>query len=90
MLLNNLLFGIAFVGVVWGVVSSLIITDALQKRGVKINWIFLKIMIIKYVAQYKEMTRTETGRTGPWYYSFILSMNVALVAAVIGLILTFT
>jgi hypothetical protein len=87
MLLSNVLLAIALASVVWGVVSSLVITNALQKRGIKIRWIFLRILIIKYVSQYREMTRTETGRTGPWYYSFIISMNVALVAVVAGLIL---
>jgi len=87
MLLSNVLLGIALVSVVWGIVSSIVITDALRKRGTKINWIFLKIMIIKYVGQYREMTRTETGRTGPWYYSFVIAMNLALVTAVVGLVL---
>ena len=87
MLLSNALLGIAVISALWGVVSSLAIADALQKRGVKVNWIFLRILIIKYVGQYRDVTRTETGRTGPWFYSFIIAMNLALVAAVIGLIL---
>ena len=66
MLLSNVLLGIAFVSIAWSIVSSLVITDALLKRGVKINWIFLRIMIIKYIGQYREVTRKETGRTGPW------------------------
>jgi len=87
MVISNVLVAIALVSVVWGVISSLVIADALQKRGVKINWIFLRIMIIKYVGQYRDMTRTETGRTGPWFYSFAIAMNLALVTAVVGLIL---
>ena len=87
MLLSNVLLGIAVVSVAWGIVSALMIADALQKRGTKINWIFLKIMIIKYVGQYKEVTRSETGRIGPWYYAFVIAMNLALVTAVAGLIL---
>jgi hypothetical protein len=87
MLLSNVLLGIALVSVAWGIVSSLVIADALQKRGTKINWIFLRILIIKYVGQYRDVTRTETGRTGPWFYSYIIAMNVALATAVVGLIL---
>lgn len=75
------------ISALWGVVSSLVIADALQKRGTKINWIFMRILIIKYVGQYRDVTRTETGRTGPWFYSFIIAMNLALVTAVVGLIL---
>ncbi len=87
MLLSNVLLGIAVISALWGVVSSLVIADALQKRGTKINWIFMRILIIKYVGQYRDVTRTETGRTGPWFYSFIIAMNLALVTAVVGLIL---
>ena len=87
MLLSSVLLGIALVSAVWGIVSSLMIADALQKHGTKISWIFLRIMIIKYVGQYKEMTRTGTGRTGLWYYSFVIAMNVALVTVIAGLIL---
>jgi len=87
MLLSNVLLGIALVSVGWGVVSSLMITDALQKRGVKINWIFLRILIIKYVGQYRDVTRKETGRTGSWFYSYIIAMNVALATVIVGLIL---
>lgn len=87
MFLSNALLGIALVSVAWGVVSSLMIADALQKRGTRINWIFLRILIIKYVGQYRDVTRTETGRTGPWYYSFVIAMNVALVTAAVGLII---
>ena len=87
MLLSNVLLGIAVASLAWGIVSSIVITDALQKRGVKINWIFLRIMIIKYVGQYRDITRTETGRTGPWFYSYIIAVNVALATVIVGLIL---
>ncbi len=87
MFLSNFLIGIALVCVAWGIVSSLVIADALQKRGTKINWVFMRILIFKYVGQYRDVTRTETGRTGPWFYSFIIAMNLALVTAVVGLIL---
>ena len=87
MLLSNVLLGIAFASLAWGIVSSIVITDALQKRGVKINWIFLRIMIIKYIGQYRDITRKETGRTGPWFYSYIIAMNVTLATVIVGLIL---
>ena len=87
MLLSNVLLGIGFASLARSIVSALVITDALQKRGVKINWIFLRIMIIKYVGQYRDITRTETGRTGPWFYSYIIAVNVALATVIVGLIL---
>ena len=87
MLLSSVLLVIALVSVVWGIVSSLMIADALQKRGVKVNWILLRMMILKYIGQYRDVTRKETGRAGPWSSSYIIAMNLALVTAVAGLIL---
>ena len=84
---SNVLIAIALGSVAWGIVSSIVIAGALQKRGVKVNWIFLRVLIIKYVGQYRRITRAETGRTGPWFYSFVFAMNLALVTAITGLVL---
>lgn len=72
---------------IWGIISSICITSYLSKHGVKINYIFIRILIIKYVHQYAKMTREENNKPGPWFYSYIISMNLALVFAIIGLIL---
>ncbi|MFC2095818.1 hypothetical protein ACFLSW_05220 [Candidatus Bipolaricaulota bacterium] len=85
--MSTVLLTIAIISAVWGTVSSIIIAGALQKRGVKVSFLFLRVMILKYIGQYRDVTRKETGRTGPWYYSFVVAMNLALVTAVIGLIL---
>jgi hypothetical protein len=84
---SNLLLGVAILSVLWGVVSSLVITSYLSQRGIKVNFLLLRLFIIKYIAQYQEITRKETGKPGGWFYSFVISMNLALVTAVIGLIL---
>ena len=46
-------------------------------------------MIIKYVHDYQIITSSENGdgHAGPWFYSYVTSMNLALVFAIIGLIL---
>jgi len=87
MLVANALLAVALASVCWGIVSSLVIADALHKRGVKVNWMFLRVLMIKYIGQYKAMTRAENGQAGPWYYSFIIAMNLALVTAIVGLVL---
>ena len=87
MSVSTILIAIALLSVAWGIVSSVVIADALQKRGLKVNWIFLRVMIIKYIGQYRDVTRQETGRAGPWFYSFVVAMNLAWVSAVVGLIL---
>lgn len=87
MAMSNVLIVIAIISLLWGVVSAVMIAGALQKRGLKVNWLFLRVMILKYISQYRDVTRRETGRTGPLFYSYVIAMNLALVAAVVGLIL---
>lgn len=84
---SNLLLGVAILSVLWGVVSSVVIISYLSQRGIKVNFLLLRLFIIKYIAQYQEITRKETGKSGGWFYSFVISMTLALVTAVIGLIL---
>ncbi|MCK5586256.1 hypothetical protein KAJ02_09310 [Candidatus Bipolaricaulota bacterium] len=87
MSMSTVLIAIALISALWGVVSTLVIADALQKRGVKVNWILLRMLILKYIGQYRDVTRKETGRAGPWSSSYIIAMNLALVTMVAGLIL---
>jgi hypothetical protein len=85
--MSNLFFILAIISAVSGVVSSIVITSWLSKRGIKINYPFIRFLIIKYVHQYRKITLQETGKPGLWFYSFIISMNLALVCAIIGIAL---
>jgi hypothetical protein len=69
------------------VVFSILIVRELQKRNVKINFFFLRLFLLKYANQYKEMTQRETGSVGPLFYGWLISINAALVFVVIGLAL---
>jgi hypothetical protein len=86
MIISNTLFILAIGCAVWGVVSSIVITAFLARRGVKINYVFIKVLILKYIHQYRKITMQENGRPGPWFYSYIVSMNLALVLAIIGIV----
>ena len=63
------------------------IVHQLSKRGVKINFFLLRVYLIKYIHQYKQLTLKETGKIGPLYYPCILSINLALLLAIIGLLI---
>ena len=85
---GNTLLAMAIVSALCGVVAAIMIGSELQKRGVKINWILFRVLLVsKYLGQYRDVTRQETGRPGSLYYMYVMSMILALVLAVIGLIL---
>jgi hypothetical protein len=68
------------------VVFSMLIVHELQKRNVKINFFLLRLFLLKYAHQYKEMTLRETGKVGSLFYGWIVSINAAWVLAIVGLI----
>ena len=63
------------------------IVHEVSKRGVKINFFWLRLYIIKYIHQYRKLTLEESGRIGPLYYPCVISVNLALILAIVGLIL---
>jgi len=86
-IVSRILLGIAVVSVLCGVASAVMIAGALQKRGVKVNWVWLRWLILsKYLGQYRDITRQETGRPGPLFYSYVIGMNLALVTAIVGIV----
>jgi hypothetical protein len=85
--LSNLFLGLALLSVGWGIVSMIAITSFVAERGTKINFFLYRLYIFKYVNQYKKITEAEKGEPGPWFYSFIISMNFTLLCSIVGLIL---
>jgi len=85
--MSDLFFALAIISVAWGTVSSIVISSFLSKRGIKINLLFFRILVLKYIDQYHSITRQENGKPGPWFYSYIISMNLALVFVILGVVI---
>ncbi|HUU36925.1 MAG TPA: hypothetical protein VMW46_01825 [Candidatus Desulfaltia sp.] len=83
----NTLLILALVCVGLFVIFSMMIVHELSKRGIKINFILLRLYLLKHIQQYKQLTLKETGKIGPLYYPCIVSIILALVLAIVGLIL---
>ena len=79
----------ALVSVTFGIVFMIMIVSFLSKRGIKINYIFIRLYIIKYIHQYRKITIEENGKPGKLFYAFIVSMNLALFLTAIGIILRY-
>ena len=85
--MSDLFFILAIPSVAWGIVSSIVISSFLSNRGVKINLLFFRVLVLKYIHQYHTITKQENGKPGPWFYSYIISMNLALIFAIVGIVL---
>jgi hypothetical protein len=75
---NILLISLAACGVVWFVVSTLLIYENLRKRGQKVRFISPRTAGSWRVSRYKEITKKETGKIGGLFYHWIISINIAL------------
>jgi hypothetical protein len=87
MVMSNVLFILAILNAAWGIVSAIAITSFLSTRGIKINFLFFRVLVLKYIHQYHKITMQENGKSGPWFYSYIISMNLALAFAIVGIVL---
>ncbi len=84
--MSQVLFGLAILSAIWGLISSIVIVSFLSQRGTKINWLFIRILVLKYVHQYHQITKQERGKPGPWFYSYIGSMILALIFVILGVV----
>jgi len=83
-----ILIFVAGLGVLFTILSMMML-DKLHKHGVKINVLFIRLLTLKYIYQYKQITLEETGKVGPLFYPCIISINIAFVLTVVAFILYF-
>ena len=74
---------VAWVCVVWAVVAALLIAADRRRRGAKVSYVWLRLFILRYLFDYRRMTRQETGRTGLLFYHYVVPLNVALLLSII-------
>lgn len=78
-----ILIVLACVCVVWYVVTSILIYANLRRRGEGVNFIWFRMMLPWYANHYKQITKTETGKVGPLFYHWIISINTALAIVIV-------
>ena len=83
---NIILIAVVLLGVTF-VVLAMMMTHEVSKRGVKINFLWIRLYIFKYMHQYKQLTKQETGRVGPLFYPAIAAINLALILTVVVFVL---
>jgi len=88
--MSTLFFILALIGIGCGIATSIMIASFLSKRGIKINYLFFRVLVFKYIRQYRQITMEETGKPGVLFYSFITAWNLALVFAIVGIVLEVT
>ncbi|MCR4408703.1 MAG: hypothetical protein QHH43_02760 [Candidatus Saccharicenans sp.] len=70
-----------------GLVSAIVLTDYVSKRGIKINSRLQRIKSSQYVQDYKRLSLQEKGKNGGWYYTLTSGMTVMLILGLTLLLL---
>ena len=68
---------------------SMKIVQEVSKRGVKVSFLWLRLYLVKYAHEYKKLTKQETGKIGPLFYPWLISINASLVLALTFLAVRF-
>lgn len=61
---------------------------ALNKRGQKTNPFLVRLYFFKYLRDYKDITRKETGKPGPFYGLWIGSFILLIVFGLAAIFIT--
>ncbi len=77
--ISGILLILAAVCMGWAVVSAMMITAALDKRGMKTPFPLMRAYFFRNLSRYREITRSETGKVGCLFYSYIVPINVAVI-----------
>ena len=78
--------GLGVICMVVFVVTSILITVALEKRGIRTNFLLIRLLLPKYAYQYKTVTKRDEGKTGALFYWWVLSINCAFVCFLLAVI----
>jgi len=81
--MQNLFISIGILSVIVYVVSTVMIYDHLKDRGEKVSFLWLRLFMISYANRYKKLTKNETGKVGYLFYLWLVSINVALISAIL-------
>lgn len=86
-MLNTFFIIMMFIFAAIYIFATMRIVIELQKRKIKINFLLIKLLLFKYLNQYKKITTEETGSPGRLYYVWVYSVILMAVSA-IGIIAT--
>lgn len=84
--MSNFFFGLALACIIANLVLTMIIIARLEKRNMKINYFLIRLLYPKYVHQYKNLIVSETGHTPSIFFGWLISINLAAVCAIAGIL----
>ena len=69
---------------VWAVVSAVMLTAALDRRGIETPFPFIGALLFRNLIRYREITLKETGKVGRLFYSYVVPINLSLILVLVA------
>ena len=83
--MQTLFIAIGVLSVIVFLVSTIMIYSYLKDKDEKVSFLWIRLFMISYADKYKKLTKKETGKTGYLFYFWIISINLALISAILVL-----
>jgi hypothetical protein len=77
-------YGLAVLGAIGYVACTAGIMSYLHRRGVRTSIWLIRLHFPRYMNTYRKLTREETGRTGPLFGLWFLSLGLMAASALLG------
>ncbi len=77
---------LAIISAIYGITFTMLITTYLSNHGTKINYWLIRMKMLHYVNPYRRLTIENNGKTGNYFYGFIVSWSLTLIFLAIGII----
>lgn len=81
--MHNLLIPVGIMSIMVYIVTTVMIYKNLKARGDKVSFLLLRLFAISYANRYKKLTKHETGKIGILFYLWIITINAALICAIL-------
>ncbi len=80
---------VALCCIIWSITALMMISAKVSKKGTRVHFFLITLLFFRYISIYEDLTRKETGRTGPLIYHFVIPLWIALILVVVWILLSF-
>ncbi|MGD8330392.1 MAG: hypothetical protein PVJ49_13245 [Acidobacteriota bacterium] len=70
----------------WAATAAMLIVRDRVRHGAPVDVLWLRLAILRHVAEYRDETTAERGHPGPLFYHYIVPLNAALVLFIVLLV----
>jgi len=87
---TDLLMFIALGCIVWSATALVLISRKVAQSGTRVRFLLMTLLFFRYITVYEDLTRKQSGKTGPLIYHFVIPLWIALILVIIWILISVT